>query len=52
MADVVLNHKALQMALEEFDIVEVDPMIETRFPLSPSPFKRWTKFTLMAEMAP
>ena len=39
MADVVLNHKAAADGLEEFEVVEVDPMDRTRFSLSPSPFK-------------
>ena len=52
MADVVLNHKAAADGLEEFEVVEVDPMDRNKVLTEPFTIQGWTKFTLMVEMEP
>ena len=45
MADVVLNHKAAADGLEEFEVVEVDPMDRNKILTEPFTIQGWTKFT-------
>ena len=45
MADVVLNHKAAADGLEEFEVVEVDPMDRNKVLTEPFTIQGWTKFT-------
>ena len=52
MADVVLNHKAAADGLEEFEVVEVDPMDRNKILTEPSPFKDGLNSPLMVEMEP
>ena len=45
MADVVLNHKAAADGLEEFEVVEVDPLDRNKILTEPFTIQGWTKFT-------
>ena len=45
MADVVLNHKAAADGLEEFEVVEVDPMDRNKVLTEPFTIQGWTNFT-------